>query len=191
MTKGRNAVLFILLLLFIDQSIKIYIKTNYYYGEELSVFGLHWFRLHFLENPGMAWGLKLGNGDAGKLTLTLLRLVAVIWGSFYISGIIRKQYHPGLITCVAFIYTGALGNLIDSLFYGIIFQESDPNLKNIAVAFPADGGYAGLMYGRVVDMLYFPIIHSKLPQWIPIWGGKDFEFFSPVFNIADVWVSTV
>lgn len=190
MTKGRNAALFILLLLLIDQSIKIYIKTNYYYGEELKVFGLGWFRLHFLENSGMAWGLKLGEGDAGKLTLTLLRLIAVIWGSFYISGIIRKKYHPGFIACIAFIYAGALGNLIDSLFYGIIFQESDPNLKNIAIAFPPGGGYAGLMYGRVVDMLYFPIINTEFPEWIPILGGRNFEFFSPVFNIADVWVST-
>lgn len=189
MRKGRKAVMLILLLLLIDQSVKIYIKTHYYYGEEHKVFGLNWFRLHFLENPGMAWGWKLGKGDAGKLALTLFRLFAVIWGSFYIGKILRKNFHFGFIICVSFIYAGALGNLIDSLFYGLIFERSDPSLQNLAHAFPRGAGYAGLFYGRVVNMLYFPIIYTILPQWLPIWGGKDFEFFSPVFNLADVWVS--
>lgn len=188
--KTRNITLLILLLLFIDQIIKVYIKTHFYYGEEHKVFGLNWFRFHFLENPGMAWGWKFGQGDIAKLALTSFRLGAVIWGSFYIAKIIRRKYHPGFIISVAFIYAGALGNLIDSLFYGLIFEKSDPVTQNIAHAFSPDSGYAGFMYGHAVDMWYFPIFVAKLPDWIPFWGGNNFEFFQPVFNTADVWVST-
>ncbi|MFZ5977675.1 MULTISPECIES: lipoprotein signal peptidase [Hydrotalea] len=188
--KLKQVVLFILFLVVIDQAIKFYIKTNFYYGEEHKVFGLNWFRLHFIENSGMAWGWKLGKGDIAKVALTLFRLIAVIWGSFYIKKIISKNYHKGFIICVAFIYAGALGNLIDSLFYGLIFENSDPDLENIARAFSSNGGYAGLMYGRVVDMWYFPLINTTLPSGLPIWAGKHFEFFQPVFNTADVWVST-
>lgn len=188
--KGIKVVILILLLLFIDQAIKVYIKTNFYYGEEHKVFGLNWFRLHFIENPGMAWGWKFGEGDVAKVALTLFRLVAVIWGSFYVKKIIKQQYHKGFIICVALIYAGALGNLIDSLFYGLIFEESNPTHQNITKAFTPNGGYAGLMYGHVVDMWYFPIIKTILPSWLPFWGGDYFEFFSPVFNTADVWVST-
>ena len=185
--KGKTTVLLILILLLIDQSIKVYIKTHFYYGEEVRVFD--WFRIHFIENPGMAWGLKLGTGDAGKLALTLFRLAAVIWGFFYLLKMIREKYHPGFIASVAFVYAGAFGNLIDSLFYGLIFEKSNPVTQNIARAFTPESGYAGLGFGQVVDMWYFPIIRTTLPDWVPIWGGDDFEFFSPVFNTADVWVS--
>ena len=185
--KHRTVFLLILLLLLIDQAVKIYIKTQFYYGEEIKVFD--WFRIHFIENPGMAWGLKLGEGDAGKLALTLFRLAAVTWGFFYLRKIIGRKDHPGFIVSVSFIYAGAFGNLIDSLFYGLIFEQSNPAIQNVARAFPPGGGYAGFMFGRVVDMLYFPIANIKLPGWFPIWGGDDFEFFSPVFNLADVWVS--
>lgn len=188
--KSKQIVLFIILLLVIDQGIKFYIKTNFFYGEEHKVVGLDWFRLHFIENPGMAWGLKLGEGDVAKLLLVLLRLVAVVWGTFFINKILRKNYTRGLIICSAFIYAGALGNLLDGLFYGLIFEQSDPSLRNVATMFPPGGGYAGFMYGQVVDMLYFPIINTTLPGWMPFWGGERVEFFSPVFNIADVWVST-
>lgn len=188
--KSKQIILFILLLLVVDQAIKVYIKTNFYYGEEHMVFGLKWFRLYFIENPGMAWGWKFGDGDIAKMALTLFRLIAVIWGSFYLKKIRSKNYHKGFIICVAFIYAGALGNLIDSLFYGLIFEKSDPVTQNIAHAFTSESGYAGFMFGHVVDMWYFPILHTKLPGWLPIWRGKDFEFFSPVFNTADVWVST-
>lgn len=186
--KSRNIVLLVLLLIFIDQAIKIYIKTNFYYGEEHKVF--EWFRIYFIENPGMAWGLQLGKGDLGKLALTLFRLAAVIWGSFYLRKIILEKYHPGFIASVAFVYAGAMGNLIDSLFYGLIFEKSDPITQNIAQAFTPESGYAGLGFGHVVDMWYFPIIRTTLPEWVPIWSGEYFEFFSPVFNTADVWVST-
>lgn len=185
--KGKTTVLFILILLLIDQSIKVYIKTHFYYGEEVRVFD--WFRIHFIENPGMAWGLKLGKGDAGKLALTLFRLAAVIWGFFYLRKIIREKYHSGFIISACFVYAGAFGNLIDSLFYGLVFEKSDPALQNIAQAFTPESGYAGLGFGHVVDMWYFPMVRTMLPQWVPIWGGDYFEFFSPVFNTADVWVS--
>jgi signal peptidase II len=187
--KGRNIVLFILLLIFIDQAIKIYIKIHFYYGEEHKVLGLSWFRLHFLENPGMAWGWKLGKNDLGKLGLTFFRLAAVIWGAYYLQKIVKEKYHKGFITSVSFIYAGAMGNLIDSLFYGIIFEKSDPVTRNLAHAFTPQSGYANFMFGHVVDMWYLPIIRTTFPEWLPFWGGKSFEFFSPVFNTADVWVS--
>lgn len=188
--KGRNVALLIFLLIFIDQAIKIYIKTHFYYDEEHKVLGLNWFRLHFLENPGMAWGWKLGKGDIGKLALTLFRLAAVTWGYFYIRKIIRRKYHAGFIICTSLVYAGAFGNLIDSLFYGLIYEKSDPVTQNVASAFTSESGYAGFMLGHVVDMWHFPIIKTTLPSWLPIWGGDYFEFFSPVFNTADVWVST-
>ena len=190
MLKGKYIYLLIFFLLLIDQIIKVYVKTHFYYGEEHMILGLSWLRMHFLENPGMAWGWKLGEGDAAKIALTVFRLIAVVWGTFYINKLIRKQYTRGFIICVAFIYSGALGNLIDSLFYGLIFERSDPVLQNIASVFPQEGGYAGILFGHVVDMWYLPIFNTKIPNWLPIWGGDYFEFFQPVFNTADVWVST-
>lgn len=150
---------------------------------------MNWFRLHFVENEGMAWGWKMG-GDWGKVALTLFRLFAVIAGVFIIRDFIRKHYHPGFIYCSALIFAGAFGNLIDSMFYGLIFNESDPYLQNVAQFLPANGGYAGFLHGKVVDMLYFPIIsNAHYPSWFPFWGGEEFEFFRPVFNIADASIS--
>lgn len=187
--KKRNVILIILLILLIDQVFKFYIKTNYYLGEDHRVLG-NWFRLHFVENEGMAWGWKLGeSGSWGKLALTIFRMVAVLFGVYYIGHIIKKKEHPGFIVCVAMIFAGAVGNLIDSMFYGLIFEGSDPMLQNVAKLFPEGGGYAGFLHGKVVDMLYFPIIRSTFPSWIPVWGGEPFEFFSPVFNIADASIS--
>jgi signal peptidase II len=140
----------------------------------------------------MAYGWKLGGGW-GKIALTVFRLVAVIVGTFYIKGVIEKKYHVGYIICVTFIYAGAIGNLIDSLFYGMIFEFSDPYGQNLAYAIwqkGFQGGYANLLHGKVVDMLYFPIIEgATFPSWVPIWGGESFEFFRPVFNIADAAIS--
>jgi signal peptidase II len=148
-----------------------------------------WFRLHFVENEGMAWGWKFGGG-IGKILLTLFRLVAVILGTFYLRSIIQKKYHKGFIICAGLIYAGALGNLLDSMFYGLIFTNSDPFMQNIAQLFPATGGYASFLHGRVVDMLYFPLIsNAHYPSWFPVWGGEDFEFFRPVFNLADASIS--
>ncbi len=187
--KARQVTFLILLIIFIDQALKFYIKLHYYAGEEHKIVG-NWFRLHFVENEGMAWGWKFG-GDFGKIVLTLFRLVAVIWGTFLLRDFIRKHYHKGFIICAALIYAGALGNLIDSLFYGLIFEGSNPFSPNLAHLFPKAGGYAGFLHGKVVDMLYFPIItNAHYPAWVPLVGGDEFEFFRPVFNIADASIST-
>lgn len=187
--KGKHLIYLILLILAADQALKFYIKLNYYVGEEHVMVG-DWFRLHFVENEGMAWGWKFG-GDIGKIALTLFRLAAVIWGSFLIRDFIQKKYSNGFLICAALIYAGALGNLIDSLFYGVIFENSDPIAQNVARLFPSEGGYASLLHGKVVDMLYFPIItHAHYPSWVPVWGGQEFEFFRPVFNLADASIST-
>jgi signal peptidase II len=187
--KARTVIFIILLILVADQAFKIYIKTNYHIGQETMVLGQEWFKLHFVENEGMAWGWKMG-GDWGKIALTLFRLAAVIAGVFIIRGFIQKKYHPGFIFCSALIFAGALGNLLDSLFYGMIFTDSDPYIQNVATMFPAGGGYAGFLHGKVVDMLYFPIIrNARFPDWFPFWNGEEFEFFRPVFNIADASIS--
>ena len=186
--KGRNVFLIICLIVFADQALKIFIKTHYYVGESHPILG-EWFKLYFIENEGMAYGWKFG-GDWGKMLLTLFRLTAVIFGVFYIKQIIQKKYHPGFIICVALIFSGALGNLIDSMFYGLIFENSSMETYNLAKIFPPHG-YAGFLHGNVVDMLYFPIIrNATFPVWIPFWGGQDFEFFRPIFNLADASIST-
>jgi signal peptidase II len=187
--KSRIVILFILLILIADQAFKFYIKTHFYLGQEIKVLGMNWFRLHFVENEGMAWGWKMG-GEWGKVALTLFRLAAVIAGVFIIRGFIQKKYHRGFILCSALIFAGALGNLIDSMFYGLIFNESDPYIQNVARFMPKGGGYAGFLHGKVVDMLYFPIItNARYPDWFPFWNGEEFEFFRPVFNIADASIS--
>ena len=188
--KAKQLILLILCIIFADQALKLYIKLNYFIGEEHLVLGQQWARLHFVENEGMAWGWKFGGGF-GKIALTLFRLAAVIWGSFLLRDFIQKKLHKGFIVCAAMIYAGALGNLIDSLFYGMIFDQSNPYAQNIAHLFPSGGGYASFLHGKVVDMLYFPIItNAHFPSWVPVWGGEDFEFFRPVFNIADASIST-
>ena len=185
--KGKRIVLLIALIIIADQVLKIWIKTHYTDRESHAVIG-KWFELLFIENEGMAYGWKFG-GTAGKLLLTLFRLGAVIFGVFYIHKIIQKKYHPGFIICAALIFSGALGNLIDSMFYGLIFDKS--TFDHAAVLFPPHGGYAGFLHGEVVDMLHFPIIRiEKMPSWIPVWGGEEFEFFSPIFNIADASITT-
>lgn len=185
--KSRTVVLVILAVLVADQALKIWVKTQMLYQEQIPLLG-SWFRLFFIENEGMAWGWKFG-GEWGKMALTLFRLVAVIFGGFYIRNIVRKKAHPGFIICAGLIFAGALGNLIDSLFYGLIFSGSDIGAP-LATMFPKGGGYAGFLHGRVVDMLYAPIIEDKvLPSWLPIWGGERFTFFSPIFNIADASIS--
>ncbi len=185
--KKRSVFFIICCIVIADQVLKIYIKTHYHAGESHLIFG-NWFQLYFIENEGMAYGWKFG-GEFGKMALTLFRLVAVIYGVFYIRKIVEKKYSKGFIICVALIFAGALGNLIDSMFYGLIFESSSLDTYNIAKIFPAHG-YAGFLHGNVVDMLYFPIIHTKLPSWIPVWGGTYFDFFSPIFNLADASIST-
>ncbi|MBI1344296.1 MAG: lipoprotein signal peptidase [Terrimonas sp.] len=194
--KLRKVVLLIALIIIADQVLKIWIKTNHPTGEVTRVLGLSWFRLYYIENPGMAWGWKLGN-ETGKIVLTLFRLVAVIFGTWYLGKIVKQHYHKGFIICAALIYAGALGNLVDSMFYGMLFDKGlhfDPSMKDYVsyegIAAMTGHGYSSFLHGSVVDMLYFPIVKTSFPSWMPLIGGEDFEFFSPIFNIADASIST-
>ena len=187
--KVRNVILLIFFLVLCDQILKIYIKTNYYYGEEHKMLGMDWFRFLFIENKGFAWGLTLGSEKWAQIALSTLRLFAVIALSYYLKYIIQKAYHSGFIISIALIYAGALGNLLNGMFYGLIFEQSDPMMLNKARLVTPGEGYAGFLQGNVVDMLYFPIVKgARFPDWLPMVGGDEFEFFSPVFNLADVWV---
>ena len=195
--KSRTVIFIIALVIIADQTLKIWVKTHYQLNTSHPVIGSG-FQLFFVENPGMAYGLKLFKGEAGKLILSLFRLAAVIFGVWYLRRIILQKYHTGFIFCAALIYAGALGNLIDSTFYGVLFdkgmlynaQMNDyMNYDGIA-AFTSKKGYNAVFYGNVVDMLYFPVIKSRFPSWFPIWGGQDFEFFRPIFNLADAAIST-
>jgi signal peptidase II len=155
-------------------------------GEEINVAG-NWFIIHFTENEGMAFGMRFG-GDFGKLILSIFRIIAIITIGWYLIKITKRKENPGLIISMSLIFAGALGNIIDSAFYGIIFGES--KFHEVAMLFPADGGYATFLHGKVVDMLYFPVLTGYYPEWFPFWGGQDFIFFRPVFNIADSSITT-
>ena len=179
----KKASIIIVLVLLIDQISKFYIKTNFSLGEEVPVFD--WFRILFVENEGMAWGTKIP-GEYGKLFLTLFRLVAIVGIGYWLWDSVRKNGSRILITAIALIFAGAFGNIIDSVFYGIIFNDS---YGQVAEFMPAEGGYGTLFHGKVVDMLYFPLWQGNLPEWIPFWGGNYFTFFEPVFNIADTAIS--
>lgn len=185
--KAKHLIILILLILLADQALKFYIKLNYVNGEEHILIS-NWFRLHFIENEGMAWGWRFG-GAWGKVFLTLFRLGAVCYGVIVLGNFIRKGYHKWFIACSGMIFAGAAGNLLDSLFYGLIFSASEPFTLNKAVLFPKSGGYAGLLHGKVVDMLYFPLVSFKIPASSPMWGGMQVDFFEPVFNIADASIS--
>lgn len=180
----KKASLLIILILLIDQISKFYIKTNFVLGEEVKV--LEWFSILFVENEGMAWGTKIP-GQYGKLLLTLFRLVAIAGIGYWLWDSIRKGASRVLVIAISFIFAGAFGNIIDSVFYGVIFTDS---YGRVAEFLPEGGGYADVFYGKVVDMLYFPLYDGPLPSWIPIWGGDHFTFFEPVFNIADTAIST-
>jgi len=181
MKKSLLAILIIIIILIFDQSLKIWVKTNMYLGQTIPVID-NWFFLRFVENPGMALGISLP-GSAGKIILTILRIIAAIIIAIYLRSLIRKNSSVGLIVSLSLILAGAIGNIIDSIFYGIIFSES--TYFTPAVMFPEGGGYAPLLRGHVVDMLYFPIIKGNYPQWFPFYGGQSFIFFRPIFNIAD------
>lgn len=183
--KYRSVLLLILLVLVIDQWSKVYVKTHFYYGEEIKYIG-DWARLHFLENEGMAFGLKISNTPVGKLVLTLFRLGAVIFGFNLIYRFVKKGASKGLIICSALILAGALGNLIDSMFYGLIFSESTYDVARIV---PFGQGYGKFLHGRVVDMFYFPLVDTQLPAGFPLIGGTRISFFEPVFNVADAAIS--
>ena len=154
-------------------------------GQDFKVLGDK-FLIHFIENPGMAYGIEFG-GEYGKLFLSVFRIIAVIGIGYGLHYMIRNKYNRGFILNVALIFAGAMGNIIDSAFYGMIFSESTFYEK--AVLFPSGGGYETFLHGKVVDMLYFPLIDGTFPTWFPLWGGEDFLFFRPVFNIADSAIS--
>ena len=178
----KKAIAIIIVVLFIDQVSKIYIKTHFSLGESVEVFS--WFKILFVENKGMAWGVELP-GSYGKLILTLFRLIAITAIGYWLIDIINKKGSSILITSIALIFAGALGNIIDSVSYGLLFGESVYN-GEVAQFLPEAGGYAPIFYGKVVDMLYFPIIkNGTWPEWFPWIGGDNFSFFDPVFNIAD------
>lgn len=185
----KKSVLIIILVLLIDQVSKIYIKTHFVLGDSYVVFD--WFKIHFIENSGAAWGAKLNDflpisEHTAKLILTVFRLFAVAGIGYWLYDSIKKQFSGTLIFAVSLIFAGALGNIIDSVFYGLIFNES---IGQVATMF-SDEPYGGWFFGKVVDMLYFPMIDTTWPSWIPYFGGKSFSFFDPVFNIADMSIST-
>ncbi len=179
----KKSIFIIALVLLIDQISKFYIKTHLTLEESIRVFD--WFRIAFVENEGMAWGAKIP-GQFGKLILTLFRLIAIVGIGYWLWDSTRKKQSRILIISIALIFAGALGNIIDSVFYGIIFNNSD---HQVATLFPEGGGYGTLFHGKVVDMLHFPLWEGFLPEWIPYWGGDYFTFFDPVFNVADMSIS--
>ena len=178
-------VILIILVLLIDQISKLWVKLNMTIGQSYEVIG-KFVQIHFIENNGMAYGMEFG-GEFGKLMLTLFRIVAVGAIGYGLHYMVQKKYNRGFILNIALIFAGALGNIIDSTFYGLIFSESTWYDK--ATLFPLGGGYATIFHGKVVDMLYFPLIEGTFPSWLPIWGGQEFLFFRPVFNIADSAIS--
>ncbi len=181
----KRAALIIFLILLVDQISKIYIKTSFLLGEEVHVMG-DWFIIHFTENPGMAFGYELGF-SWGKLALSLFRIGAIVALGFYIDHIVKRKSPPAFIASISLIMAGAIGNMIDSAFYGMVFSES--MFHEVAVAFPTAGGYADFLHGKVVDMFYFPLFSFTWPEWMPWLGGQFFTFFQPVFNVADASIT--
>lgn len=181
-SRGAKVSIFVVLLLVIDQVIKILVKTNMTVGESIHVLG-DWFQIYFIENNGMAFGMQFG-GYVGKYILSIFRVVLVGAIFVYIRHLLKRKDTPmGVLIGLSAIMCGALGNIIDSLFYGLIFSES--TYTQVAQLFPAGGGYAGFLQGKVVDMLYFPLIDTNWPQWMPFCGGEHLIFFRPIFNFAD------
>lgn len=174
--KWRGAIGIVVLLLLFDQAIKIWIKTHFQLYESVEI--TPWFYLYFTENPGMAFGIELG----GKLFLSIFRIVAVGFIGYYLYLLVKKNYQFGFIACISLIMAGAMGNIFDSVFYGVLFDHS---YGQVATFLPEGGGYAGWLHGKVVDMFYFPLIKTTLPDWLPVWGGDEFIFFRPIFNLAD------
>ncbi|HET8809206.1 MAG TPA: lipoprotein signal peptidase [Flavobacteriaceae bacterium] len=179
----KKASILIILVLLIDQISKFYIKTHFVLGEAVEVFD--WFKILFVENKGMAWGAQIP-GEYGKLILTSFRLVAIVAIGYWLWDSVRKNASNVLVAAISLIFAGALGNIIDSVFYGVVFDSS---LQQIATFLPESGGYSSWFHGNVVDMLYFPLWEGYLPEWLPFWGGEHFTFFEPVFNIADTAIS--
>lgn len=183
MSKSTKVAILVIVVLILDQALKIWVKTNMYMGEDVKMLGLEWARLHFVENPGMAFGWEL-TGEYGKLILSLFRIAAVGGLIYLIRTFIKAGAPFGLMISFSLVLAGAIGNIIDSAFYGLIFSASGVH-GDVAMMFPAEGGYASFLHGKVVDMFYFPMFKGNFPEWFPFWSGERFTFFRPVFNIAD------
>jgi signal peptidase II len=177
----------ILGVLILDQLLKIYIKTNLQYGEGFDILGLSWAKIHFVENEGMAFGLSFG-GVWGKYVLSIFRIFMVGLLFYILKRLFEEKESNWMIFCFSLVIAGAMGNILDSMFYGLVFGPSNFH-GGVAQVFPPEGGYAPFLQGKVVDMFYFPLIDTILPEWVPIWGGERFEFFRPIFNVADAAIS--
>jgi signal peptidase II len=177
----KKSILLIAIVLLLDQVLKVWIKTNMMIGQEIHFFD--WFIIHFTENKGMAFGMEFG-GSFGKYLLSIFRLVAIVAITIYLKNIATTDVKKGVVLSISLVLAGAIGNMIDSAFYGLVFSESYGQLATVF-----EGGYAGFLQGKVVDMFYFPLINGHFPQWLPLIGGNHFIFFRPVFNIADASIS--
>lgn len=182
----RNSILIIAIVLLVDQFVKIYIKTNFFYGEASQIDVTSWFKILLIENEGMAWGTKIP-GEYGKLILTSFRILAIFGIGYWLYDASTKHSSRYLMVAIALIFAGAAGNIIDSVFYGVIFDEST---RYHVATIATDQPYGTWFHGKVVDMLYFPIYEGTFPDWLPIWGGEPFKFFNAIFNIADMAIST-
>ncbi len=183
--KLSYSIILIVIILIIDQASKIYVKTHFFYGEELKFLDINWFRIHFIENPGMAWGTIIP-GEYGKLILTIFRIIVIPFIGYWLYDSIEREKSPYLIVAITLIFAGAFGNIIDSVFYGEIFNDS----HNKLATFFAEDNYGTWFHGKVVDMFYLPIIQDYLlPEWFPFWGGKTVTFFNAIFNVADFSIS--
>lgn len=187
----KKSIFIIIIILLIDQISKVYIKTHFALQDNVEVF--KWFKIYFIENDGMAWGTKISDfvsfidDRTAKVALTLFRVVAIFGIGYWLYDVTKKKSPKVLILAIALIFSGALGNIIDSVFYGVLFDDS---YSQVATFLPEAGGYDALLHGKVVDMLYFPLWKGYLPEWLPFFGGDYFTFFEPVFNIADMAIST-
>lgn len=181
----KKSLIIVIAILLIDQIVKVWVKLNFTIGEEVDLIG-NWCKLHFIENEGMAFGMSFG-GVAGKYVLTFLRIIASVLIGWYLLKLIKKGGNKLAVYSFTLIFAGAVGNIIDSMFYGLLFSES--TFFSVSQFLPEGGGYAPMFLGKVVDMFYFPIIDTALPQWIPFFGGNDFRFFNAIFNISDVSIT--
>lgn len=187
----KKSIILIIIILLIDQISKVYIKTNFMLHDSVEVFS--WFKIYFIENEGMAWGTRISDfvsfisDRSAKTFLTSFRIVAIVGIGYWLWNATKQKSSKILIVAIALIFAGALGNIVDSVFYGVLFNDS---IYQVATFLPEDGGYDTLLHGKVVDMLYFPLYKGYLPEWIPKYGGEYFTFFEPVFNVADMAIST-
>ena len=181
----KKSLIIVIAILLIDQIVKVWVKLNFTIGEEVDLIG-YWCKFHFIENEGMAFGMSFG-GVAGKYVLTFLRIIASVLIGWYLLKLIKKGGNKLAVYSFTLIFAGAVGNIIDSMFYGLLFSES--TFFSVSQFLPEGGGYAPMFLGKVVDMFYFPIIDTTLPQWIPFFGGNDFRFFNAIFNISDVSIT--